>query len=128
MKSEDPFHEIAGLLRSNTPDPVCSPGLEKKILRALAEKRRQPTAAVWRWLALPAAAAGVALLAWPRAPRPGSPVAVENPPAETPVETPAISEMAAANPLNSESLALARDAERAGVFLIDCLPAMKLEP
>lgn len=127
MKSDDSFPEVSALLRSAKPEAVSSPGLEKRILRALDEAD-SPTEAIawWRWLLVPPAAAAVALLLWPQAPNPGHPqVANVRPPVLPATKSPVdLSKLVAMNPLHTETVALAKDAERAGNFLVNALPSL----
>lgn len=121
MKHDDVHDEIGALLRSHKPRLDASPGLETRILREL-DRRQQPTPARrWPWFALPPAFAAIILVAWQQVQKPatGAPETVSHD-APKPEEVPSIVER---NPLKQESLALGRDARRAGRFLIDSLPS-----
>lgn len=125
MKRDDPFLEIDDLLRSQQPDPLPSPGLESRILRAL-DRPRQPAQKRWmRWLVLPPALAAAVMMLdqRPRAPKTITPFAGTAIPAESPIE-PAVSRLLAGDPLKSETDLLGRDVERAGNFLVNCLPSI----
>jgi hypothetical protein len=114
--------ELGELLRSHTPDPRPSPGLERRIMHALPDRRKGTG---WAWFALPPALALVALMLAP-ADRPAAPTAaVPAPPAEA-AEAPVVTALVedALHPLERETAALQRDARRAGRFLIDCLPSL----
>lgn len=127
MKREDSFQEIADLLRSQTPDPLPPPGLESRILRALENQQRTKPTLWWPWLLLPPAfAALLIMMPRPADPPPAAPIAKTSFDESTPAE-PTIYQMLAANPLKSETSTLGRDAERAGDFLIDCLPSIRSE-
>lgn len=120
MKSHQPYDEIGELLRSHKPQVAPPPGLEARILRSLAPRERSLTSRIWPWLLLPPAMAMGVLLLRPFAQKP-SPVAhVDTPPPPVMVAPNAPVDI---NLLESESLALERDATRAGRFLIDCLPS-----
>ena len=127
MNSREPFHEVGELLRSQKPDLQPSPGLEMRILRALPSRENSTSRRVWPWFLLPPAVAmGVILLA----PKPSTPPMVTQHP--EPVKElrlePDIAESALSNnPLKHETLALQRDAKRAGRFLIECLPSLEGE-
>lgn len=129
MKRDDPFQDIADLLRSQKPDPVPSPGLESRILRALDQHQQPAPKRWWPWLLLPPAFAAAALMLAIRPPSPGNNISVSGAPApEIPLVEPDVSRMMAGNPLNSETITLGRDAERAGDFLINCLPSLHSDP
>lgn len=131
MKSDEPFHEIGKLLRSQHPDPRPSPGLELRILRAVNQPPRPAKASLWPWFLIPPALAMAVVLMWPQSTTPVvAPVVVRQadpPPVEIaePAIALAVNEI---NPLRKESRALRRDAERAGRFLIDCLPSFRTTP
>lgn len=133
MKPDESFDEIGKLLRSEKPDPRPSPGLEARILRALNPPSRSAGATLWPWFILPPALATGLFLLWPDATpsvppvvRQLAPSAEETPvaPEKQPVVSLAINDM---NPLRNETRALQRDAERAGRFLIDCLPSFNVD-
>ena len=125
MKREDPFQDIDDLLRSKQPDPLHSPGLESRILRALDQQQRPTPYRWWPWLALPPVLAAAAIMLDHRPPalENSTPLAETTIPADPSVE-PALSRMLAENPLKNETRSLGRDVERAGGFLIDCLPSI----
>lgn len=129
MKSEDPYTEIGDLLRSRKPEAGAPPGLEGRILRAIGqEKHRRLPAHWWRWLLLPPAAALLLVIASPQKkedPKPGI-AGGHDPVRMTPpvIEDQATAAVGTMNPLERESQALKRDAERAGRFLLDCLPTV----
>jgi hypothetical protein len=121
MKLDDTHDEIGALLRSQKPRLEASPGLETRILRELDRRQRPAPAKRWLWFALPPALAAITLvvLHQPERASTGNPGAAFHG-ASTPEEPAPIVE---GNPLRQESLALSRDARRAGRFLIDCLPS-----
>lgn len=127
MKNEEPFHdEIGTLLRSQSPDPATPAGLEARILRRLDSPPPKPAVWRWSWLLAPVAAGAVAVVMVMHRPQP-APVAVplaqtQKPVAVEPVADP-IEDLYEKNPLRQESLALQRDADRAGDFLKECLPS-----
>jgi hypothetical protein len=123
MNPRDPSDEIGYLLRSQKPAPQPSPGLEMRILRALPS--REKSSRIWPWFLLPPAVAMGVVIFWPRTgpqgivsqhPKPVIEKATELAPAEEITLT--------SNPLEREKVALQRDAQRAGRFLIDCLPSL----
>lgn len=125
MKHHDAHDEIGALLRSQKPGIEIPAGLEGKILRELDRRQRPAPAKRWLWFAVPAAMA-TAL------------VAISSKPETKPVDPkPRVVQQdliekeadpaTEANPLKRESLALTRDARRAGRFLIDCLPSAGTE-
>lgn len=132
MKSEDPYTEIGDLLRSRKPETGAPPGLEGRILRAIGqEKHRRLPVHWWRWLLLPPAAALLLVITSPQKkedPKPGIAGGHETPKTTPQViaegEDQATAAVATMNPLERESQALKRDAERAGRFLLDCLPTV----
>ncbi len=132
MKNEDSFDEIAAALRSAKPDPQPSPGLESRILRSLAlhrdHKKKPEKASLWFWFLLPSTAAIAITLAVLRLPGPAAPastVAIEAPaPAFALPEAPD-SPFFGPNPLETETIALRRDAKRVGDFLIGSLPSLE---
>jgi hypothetical protein len=119
MKPQDPLRDLDELLRVPVPRAVPPPGLESKILRALRENRRPARTRWWPWLALPPALAAAAFL-W-KPPQPAQIAAA--PPAASPLLFP--NAISTADPLQSESFALAQDARRAGDFLVGCLPSLE---
>ncbi|WP_367872269.1 hypothetical protein [Luteolibacter sp. Populi] len=119
MKPE-PHHEIAALLRTQQPDPEPSPGLEARILRELDRRQQRKPARIWPWLVFPPAFAALVLVLTQQRPE-----LKETEVADLPVkieEEKAENLLVEQNPLRQESVALGRDARRAGRFLIDCLP------
>lgn len=125
MKHHDAHDEIGALLRSQKPGIEIPAGLEGKILRELDRRQRPAPAKRWLWFAMPAAMA-TALVVLSSKPeiKPAEPnphVVQQNTGKE---EADPATE---ANPLKRESLALTRDARRAGRFLIDCLPSAGAE-
>lgn len=130
MKSEESHQEVADLLRSRAPEVAAPPGLEGRILRAIGEERHRPQAIHWwKWLMLPPAVAMLMVIVSPEKKDSAKPVAENLKPVVPPVETPKEKETATAsldtmNPLAKETEALKRDAERAGKFLINCLPSV----
>ncbi|MES2660123.1 MAG: hypothetical protein V4689_15985 [Verrucomicrobiota bacterium] len=124
MKRDDPFQEIDDLLRYQQPDALPSPGLESRILRALDQQQHPAPKRWWPWLLLPPALAAAAMmLDRPMAPEPDAPIADTAAPAVPPA-APAISRMLAGDPLKTETDLLGRDVERAGNFLVNCLPSI----
>jgi hypothetical protein len=126
MKHDDAHDEIGAMLRSHKPEPVPSPGLEARILRELDRRQRPTPARPWLWFALPTAFAAIVVAMWPQAetPKTGSAGAgLSATPGESIPESKAPSSIVDDNPLKQESLALSRDARRAGRFLIDCMPS-----
>jgi hypothetical protein len=123
MNPRDPHHEIGDLLRSRKPDPQPSPGLEMRILRALPS--REKSSRIWPWFLLPPAVAMGVVMFWPK---PGIQAVVSHHPDSVIERTtePASAEeiILTSNPLEREKVALQRDAQRAGRFLIDCLPSL----
>lgn len=127
MKKHEPCRAIEELLRSEKPRVLTPPDLEAKILLALESGVPSKGRRFLPWLLLPAAAAvGVIMLrpTHPQIPQPGTQI--------TPIYPEAVVAAEAAkpqpaiyfeNPLARESLALQRDAGRAGHFLINCLPS-----
>lgn len=78
---------------------------------------------------LPPAVAMLMVIVSPKKNDSAKPMAESSKPVATPVETPKEDETATAsldtmNPLAKETAALKRDAERAGKFLINCLPSV----
>ena len=129
MKRDEPFHDIDALLRSQQPDPLPSPGLESRILRALQNPPRRSPARWWPWLLLPTAlASAVLMLKHPaKLPQTASPIAHVEAPAEIQRAEPALSDILSRNPLKDESQRLATDAKRAGEFLVSFLPSIGSE-
>lgn len=128
MKQDETFQEIDDLLRSQQPDPFPSPGLEFRILRAVDQQQHRASKRWWPWLALPPALAAAILMLAHRSPvqENSTPVIQAIVSVEPPVE-PILSQMMAGNPLKDETHSLGRDAERAGNFLINCLPSIGSE-
>lgn len=127
MKHDDDHNEIGAMLRSHKPEPAVPAGLEARILRELDRRQRTAPSRRWVWFAPPAAfAAVVVVMSSLQAPKPGegTPETVSNAvrPDSTPEEDKG-SAIVEVNPLKRESVALTRDARRAGRFLIDCLPS-----
>lgn len=124
MKLPESHDEIVDLLRSHKPQVEVPAGLEARILRSLQTKERSLMSRIWPWLLLPPAMAMGILLLRPSYQKP-SPIAHVAAPVEVP--RPVVVEVGPTpvfmNPLENESLALERDAGRAGRFLIDCLPS-----
>jgi len=123
MKPADPHHEIAALLRTQQPEPAPSPGLEARILRELDRRQQRKPVRIWPWLVFAPAFAAVVLLVLVLAQQ--RPELKKEEMADLPVpvkEERAGLLLVEENPLKQESLALGRDARRAGRFLIDCLP------
>lgn len=134
MKTEDSHAEIGDLLRSRKPETAVPPGLEGRILRAVGEQRhRRNPIHWWHWLLLPPAAALLMVVFSPQGKEDLKPVVtgghdpepmtnrVEAVEAKDDRSTATVNTM---NPLERESQALKRDAERAGRFLLDCLPSV----
>lgn len=118
-------HEIDRLLREAPPELPPPPGLEARIRSSLHAAPR-PTPTVLRPLcaglglaALAGTAALVALQWLAQHPTTPPPAANHTPPATTTPATPPLT-----NPLRTEAQALRRDADRAGRFLLDCLPSL----
>jgi len=124
MNPRDPFQEIGDLLRSQKPDPQPSPGLEMRILRALPS-REKASHRIWPWFLIPPAVAMGVVILWPK-PTPQAVASQHTTPVvQQPIEPAATEEGSlTSNPLEREKLALQRDANRAGKFLIDCLPSL----
>jgi hypothetical protein len=127
MKHDDDHNEIGAMLRSHKPEPVPAPGLEARILRELDRKQRPAPSRRWVWFVAPAAfAAVVVVMSSLQASKPvgGSPETAANAVKLDPApEEDEASAIVKDNPLKRESVALTRDARRAGRFLIDCLPS-----
>ena len=126
MNSGNAHDEIGTLLRAHKPDAPPPPMLAAQIIAALGPRQTgQPATRWWLWLPLPPAlAAAVTLWIWHQPAPPVSPVSQNPPPAAaTPFPESVVSQASMANPLQAETRALSRDAERARVFLIDCLPS-----
>lgn len=108
------------LLRERMPVVSVPRDLEARIRSAVAEDRKRGQAPIGRWLAV--AAVVVLFVVFNR---PGEqPVA---PPKlaraqELPVSEPVLME----NPLRHEAMALKRDVDRTGRFLLDALPSLSL--
>lgn len=128
MKPDPSFAEIDALLRSRQPDePPVPPGLEARILAALNTRPPPVARRWWPWLVLPPAFAAAILLLKPSPETPETPdrrtandptaPKLQSPPATAPLAD-------LRDPLTAETKALGRDAQRAGSFLIDCLPAI----
>lgn len=135
MKPDESFPEIGAMLRSRKPLASPPPGMEARILRALAAGPRKTAAPRWPWLALPPAFAAAALgIFWhptgedsTTASRAAAPAVVAGASPLQSVLGPSWSQpIHFTTPLDSESLALAQDARRASDFLIDCLPSLDL--
>ena len=124
MKSEDPHPQIAALLRSKQPEPMPSPGLETRILRELDRRQHRKPARTWPWLVLPPTFAAVVFGVLVSLPKPGGKVqqVTTQAPAKIEEEASPAKLLEEENPLKQETAALRRDAQRAGRFLIDCLP------
>ena len=137
----DEHPEIAAALRSCRSAHVPPPGLEVRILKALEDGNHPASSTIpigWTWLVLSAAAA-LALLAV--VPRPtldqpaGPPEVAVAPPSSGQALAPAQDGVTGGraenpapsfNPLEAEALALSRDAQRAGRFLIAHLPSLSV--
>lgn len=126
MNQEESYQEIASLLRSRSGYPQPSPGLESKILRALAHHHQPAPRNRWAWIALPVSLAAVTLILLTRPPgmAPAKTVAAD-PVQELPSVDSSLSGLLVENALSSEVSNLGRDAERAGNFLINCLPSIQ---
>jgi hypothetical protein len=135
MKSDKSFDEIGDLLRSQKPDLPTPSGLETRILNALDQRQRPAPKSWWPWLLLPPALAALVLLMWPIPSPPHSettarqaPItSIPTPDSETDPagsNEPGITLADVGDPLTAESDALGRDVQRAGDFLINCLPSV----
>lgn len=129
MKPEETHTEIGDLLRSRKPETGVPPGLEGRILRAVAQEKHRPSPVRWwRWPLVPPAVALLMVVFAPREEEDGKKQATarpEPPPARMePDDGWTTAAMDTMNPLERESQALKRDAERAGRFLMDCLPSV----
>jgi hypothetical protein len=135
MKSDKSFDEIGDLLRSRKPEFSTPPGLETRILRALDQRQRPAPKSWWPWLLLPPALAALVLLMWPILSPPHSETTARQAPDSAPSSPdsemdpagsnePVITLADAGDPLTAESDALSRDVQRAGDFLINCLPSV----
>ncbi|MCW1926605.1 hypothetical protein OKA05_28895 [Luteolibacter arcticus] len=125
MNPRDPHHEIGDLLRSQKPDPQPSPGLERRILHALPSREKAVARRIWPWFLLPPAVAMGVLIFSPKANSPSGVVQRPAPEAKEKDDRPETTDAVfSKNPLERETVALKRDASRAGRFLIDCLPSM----
>ncbi len=131
MKAGDPERKVERMLRASKPAAEVPPGLESRILHAIARERPAAAPANRRWLPwllLPAAAVLALLLARPaEKPLPPPQPQVLTAPAEEaapPPEKDALALLERINPLARESRALKRDAGRAGRFLLECLPSL----
>jgi hypothetical protein len=123
MKHHEPYDGIGDLLRSEKPQVVPPRGLETRILSSLESREHSRICRIWPWLIFPPAAAIGLLLLFQPFDRKSSPV--------TGIDMPRSEAMASRlpsvrfeNPFERESLALRRDAQRAGRFLIHCLPSL----
>jgi hypothetical protein len=127
MKHADPHDEIAALLRTRQPDPQPSPSLEARILRELDRRQHRKPARLWPWFALPPAFAALVLAVISYKPADKQQVMDTKPvpTAPAPKNEAADALIGEGNPLKEETVALGRDARRAGRFLIDCLPFAK---
>jgi hypothetical protein len=126
MKHDDAHDEIGAMLRSHKPPLEESPDLEARILRELDRRQRPTPARPWLWFALPTAFAAIVVAMWPQArtPKTGGPGAGPSATTRESIPEPEKpSSIVDDNPLKQESLALSRDARRAGRFLIDCMPS-----
>jgi hypothetical protein len=125
MKHDDSHDEIGTLLRHHKPQPAPSSGLEARILRELDRRQQPAPTRRWVWFVAPAAiAAAVVMMSQPDRSE-GEPTrggGAVNAAGGSPMDE-AASPLVEENPLKQESLALSRDARRAGRFLIDCLPS-----
>ncbi|QJE97687.1 hypothetical protein [Luteolibacter luteus] len=132
MKPEDDYTEIGNLLRSRKPEVDVPPGLEGKVLRAIGQqKHRSKPLDWWRWLLVPPAVALLMVVFSPLAEEKTKhatridPAPTRNEEKTTEQETEkAVAAVDTMNPLERESQALKRDAERAGRFFLDCLPSV----
>lgn len=122
MKPSDDFHEIGEWLRSHKPRIAAPPELESRVLHAVRNTPhgRSRSSRPWIWWLLPPAAACLLPLLAPhrKAPEPtvGTPAAAS-------VDTGSLLD-SPRDPLLAESEALGRDVQRAGGFLIKCLPSL----
>ncbi len=131
MKAGDPDKKIECLLRASKPAVEVPPGLESRILHAIARERPAAAPATRSrlpWLLLPAAAVLALLLARPaEKPLPPPQPQVQAAPAveaAPPPEKDAMALLERINPLARESRALELEAGRAGRFLLECLPSL----
>lgn len=125
MKRSDDFSEIGEWLRSHKPEISTPPGLEAKIQRALNSENRIQThrRPVWMWFAIPPAFACLVFCLLPK--RPESAPVVDAAPKDSQA-APDEMILVTNDPLLAESKALSRDLERAGGFLVNCLPSLDL--
>jgi hypothetical protein len=129
--------DIDALLRFQQPEPATPPHLEAAIHRALREKTIRPARrrVGWRWLVFPSAIAavflGLAAISHTPPARPdaasapadsGVPNLAATPPGGEPA--PVIPFLETPNPLENETLALGRDAQRVSAWFLKSLPSV----
>ena len=123
MNPEDSHDEIGKLLRSTKPRVTPPPGLEARILHSLEPRKPKPVIRFWPWLLLPPATAAVVLMLRPTSGETKAPGARTLPTPPLLVK-PGPASIRWKNPLETESLALQRDLQRAERFLVSCLPVL----
>lgn len=125
MKYDESFPEIGNMLRTHKTEAFTPPGLETRILHALEQRKPTTRKSWWPWFVLPPAIAAITFVASHMAigDKENAPPVSNQPPTAAPDE-PAVSLVDADNPLNDESIALGRDMQRAGDFLMDCMPSI----
>lgn len=133
MKPEETHTEIGDLLRSRKPEIATPPGLEGRILREIGQQKHRPSPIHWwRWFLIPPAAALLMVVFSPKDDDARGtkvitrldPLPPESTDKTAPENTQAMTATDTVNPLERESQALKRDAERAGKFLLECLPSV----
>ena len=132
MKFDDDNTEIGDLLRSRKPEIAVPLGLEGRILRSVGQqKHRARPRYWWRWLLVPPAVALLMVIFSPQGEEGTSPTTRLDPlqgknegRTTAPEDKTAIAAAESLNPLERESQALKRDAERTGRFLLNCLPSV----
>jgi hypothetical protein len=135
MKSGKSYDEIGDLLRSSKPGVSTPTGLEMQILRALDERRHPAPESWWPWLLLPPACAALTLVMLPLLTPQSAEIndhrsTITSTPSTVTETDPAgpdshvLTLVVSGNPLAAESDALSRDMQRAGDFLVACLPSI----
>lgn len=112
--------EMDALLRESPPVVECPVGLEVRIMHAVGQDGRGRELPVKRWLAA-AAAVVLMILSHQSGEVPVNPQPVANANHHT-ADEPLVIE----NPLRHEAMALRRDVDRTGRFLLDALPSLSL--
>lgn len=108
------------LLRERTPVVSVPRDLEARIRTAVADDRKRGQAPIGRWLAVAAVVVLIVVLNRPGE-QPVAPAKLARA-QELPVSEPVLIE----NPLRHEAMALRRDVDRTGRFLLEALPSLSL--